>query len=300
MVLAIGEILVDMQAEDYPHRMEIKAHPGGAPFNVVADIALKGGSAGFIGAVGKDEPGQFLIDQVHSIPFLFSKIYVLDDYSTSLAFVRIDEKKERHFSFLRENGADFHFEKTLFDFSYLDKASIVDIGSLMLGKGQGTDFAVKLCKETHYRQKLVAFDVNYRQDTMGNYQKARSLLALIVREADILKVSEDEVQIFAPDIPTFIQAFGEGKLVLITLGNRGSRYFYRGKTGLIPTIPTDPVDTTGAGDAFFGRVLMEIDKAGSLMGAEDVGWEKILTLANEDGAECIKHFGAIRFPGKTD
>ena len=50
------------------------------------------------------------------------------------------------------------------------------------------------------------------------------------------------------------------KLVLITLGKNGSEWRYKGKKNRMPTITVKPVDTTGAGDAFFAGALSVIDK----------------------------------------
>ena len=48
-------------------------------------------------------------------------------------------------------------------------------------------------------------------------------------------------------------------LVCISLGERGSRYRYREMDRTIPSISVRPVDTTGAGDAFYGGVLSQLD-----------------------------------------
>ena len=77
----------------------------------------------------------------------------------------------------------------------------------------------------------------------------------ILGEADIVKFSEDEVEIFTEE---YVSGLCD-KLVLITLGKEGSEWRYKGKSNKIPTISVKPVDTTGAGDAFFAGTLSVLD-----------------------------------------
>ncbi|MBL0335760.1 MAG: hypothetical protein IPP73_10795 [Chitinophagaceae bacterium] len=48
----------------------------------------------------------------------------------------------------------------------------------------------------------------------------------------------------------------------ITLGKDGTLLGLNGETYIIPSIPITPVDTTGAGDAFVGAVLYQLNQYG--------------------------------------
>ena len=48
-------------------------------------------------------------------------------------------------------------------------------------------------------------------------------------------------------------------MVCISLGKDGSKYFYNDLTNTLPSIKVKPVDTTGAGDAFYAGILSQID-----------------------------------------
>ena len=52
---------------------------------------------------------------------------------------------------------------------------------------------------------------------------------------------------------------------MLTLGSKGSMYYYNGERNIVPTEKVQPIDTTGAGDAFFGTFLANI---------ENIEWSK--------------------------
>ena len=103
--------------------------------------------------------------------------------------------------------------------------------------------------------KEVSFDVNFRSDIFKNERQAVDAYKKIIEYADIVKFSSEEAEIFGKDILT---AFPK-KLVLLTLGKDGSKWFFEGKSSSVPTADISPVDTTGAGDAFFAAVLSKLD-----------------------------------------
>ena len=82
MVLSIGEILVDIFMEGDKKTV----FPGGAPFNVAANIAHFNGDVSFYGVVGNDEYGHFLLDFAKKkIPSAL--IEVKDDTSRNVIIV---------------------------------------------------------------------------------------------------------------------------------------------------------------------------------------------------------------------
>ena len=106
--------------------------------------------------------------------------------------------------------------------------------------------------------------------------------------ADIVKFSEDEVEIFTQE---YISTFAD-KLVLITLGKDGSQWRYNGKQNNVATIKVSPVDTTGAGDAFFAGALSVLNKNTSQPLTEQV-LNDALRFGNIAGALNTTGRGAI-------
>ena len=63
---------------------------------------------------------------------------------------------------------------------------------------------------------------------------------------------------------------------------------------MIPSIPIKPVDTTGAGDAFVGAVLYQLDQQNTHVAQLDFpAWEKIIQNANKAGARTCEYLGAM-------
>lgn len=137
-----------------------------------------------------------------------------------------------------------------------DSADIVHIGSLMLSEDEGAAYAARLAKRASSAGKTVSFDVNFRTDIFKDKESAVSRYKTMLEAADIVKFSEDEVEIFGQD---YIDGRLKEKLVCITFGGNGSEWRYLGRRNAVPSVKVKPVDTTGAGDAFYAGVLSRLD-----------------------------------------
>ena len=78
--------------------------------------------------------------------------------------------------------------------------------------------------------------------------------------------------------------------VVITLGERGLIWMRSGEMGRIAAFEVDPVDTTGAGDAFHGAFAAAL--------AAGMEWTEVLRFASAAGAACCTVMGAR--PGLPD
>ena len=80
------------------------------------------------------------------------------------------------------------------------------------------------------------------------------------------------------------------QLFIVTEGSKGSFYYYNGNKGRVPTEKVVPIDTTGAGDAFFGTFLAELEnKEWAAKNLEDA-----LLVANKAGAQATQYVGAVK------
>lgn len=253
MILCVGEILVDMIAQEYNGSISYLRKAGGAPFNVACAISKFGIDSSFVGSVGDDTIGKFLCNFIKKQNL---KSYLIDENknrNTTLAFVDLDENGERSFCFYRKNTADYILPDI--NEEMLDASNIIHIGSLMLSHNEGIEYAKKLIDKAHKKNKLVSFDINFRTDIFQNLEHAVNVYKEILELADIVKFSEDEVEIFNEEYVNSLK----DKLVCISLGKEGSKYIFNDLTNTIPSIKVKPVDTTGAGDAFYAGILSQID-----------------------------------------
>ena len=287
MIICTGEILVDMVGRMNNGILQYDRHAGGAPFNVCSAIAKFGGESIFNGAVGNDLMGSFLID--FSSRQNIRKVYLNIDlkHNTTLAFVDIDENGERNFCFYRKHTADYHLKPI--KEADLKNANIIHFGSLMLSEEEEFKFAQKEMERAKELGKYISFDVNFRTDIFKNEEEALDRYKTILKYVDIVKFSEEEVNIFGK---TYVKNLSQNALVCVSLGDKGSKYIYKNLTNKIPSIKVKPIDTTGAGDAFFAAILMNLD------GINKNEWNKELLdktfkFANIVGALTTLKVGAI-------
>ena len=274
MLVCIGEILADMIGEEKNGITTYERKAGGAPFNVACALKKFGSEVKFVGSVGDDLVGQFLIKYAKDFGMDTTYIHQSAERNTTLAFVELNEEGERSFCFYRKNTADYLMPSVSEEL--IASADIVCIGSLMLADEDCVKYALDIVERAHAQGKTVAFDVNYRTDIFRDKESAVRTYKKILSVADIVKFSEDEVETFTEE---YVNGLTD-KLVLITLGKDGSEWRYKGRKNRVPTITVKPIDTTGAGDAFFAGALSVLDK--------NVG--KPLT---DDILDCSLRFGNV-------
>lgn len=254
MILCAGEILADMIGAERDGVFVYERKAGGAPFNVACAVKKFGVKSAFAGSVGDDIIGGFLKDFAKSVKLDGLCLESDADRNTTLAFVQLDRHGERSFCFYRRNTADYRMPEI--PDGLFDSADIVHIGSLMLSEDEGAAYAERLAERARSAGKTVSFDVNFRTDIFKDKESAVSRYKTMLEAADIVKFSEDEVEIFGRD---YIDGRLKEKLVCITLGGNGSEWRYLGRRNAVPSVKVKPVDTTGAGDAFYAGVLSRLD-----------------------------------------
>lgn len=284
MILCIGEILADMFGKQSADGESFTFRAGGAPFNVACCIARLGGNAGFVGRVGADLIGDKLTEFACDCGLKEVRLQRDGSRNTTLAFVSLDQTGERNFCFYRKNTAD-----SFIDFSDVEPlikvADLVHIGSLMLSEPHGREFASRVANAVHKAGKLLGFDVNYREDIYPDAKVAAQISCEYIAKADIVKLSESEVSLLYGDMQSLRQTTGKNKTVCVTMGEKGSVCFYNGELYQADTVSVRPIDTTGAGDAFYGAFLLARE--------EGLSPQKALAFANVCGALTTTKKGAI-------
>lgn len=299
MLISIGEILVDI-FKDGNSKTTL---PGGAPFNVACNALLYTKAVGFIGTIGKDEDGELLKKTAESKSFKLLVLKELSDRYTSKAIVSLDNG-ERSFKFDRAFGADYIFDIDSIDFNSIKDDDIIHIGSLMLSEKEGREFFEKLVKEIRSKTKAkISFDINYRDDIFSSEVEAKEIFVNALKEADILKFSIEEVELLTKekDLAKGLKSLlNEKQIAVVTLGSKGSIYYHNGHMVEVPTFPVKPVDTTGAGDAFYSYFLASLVNHPDLINS-DKQIKYYLTRANMVGGLATLQKGAINVaPTETE
>ncbi|MGG1662548.1 carbohydrate kinase family protein [Brevibacillus sp. NRS-1366] len=300
-VVACGELLIDFTPVTHAEKGKIafEQNPGGAPANVLTALSGFGKKTSFIGAVGNDAFGRFLKQTLMGAGIGTEGLVLTDDAPTTLAFVHIDQRSDRSFYFYRNPGADTMLCEKDINEELVAQARLFHFGSLSLTHEparSATRKAVEIAKEN---QRQVSFDPNYRASLWENADEARRMILSGIQQADIVKLSEEEVAFVAPtnDVQEatewIIKQYGN-QIILVTLGAKGCFYRTPNHYGIVEGFKVDAVDTTGAGDAFFGGMLYQILEAKEEMtalSAQDL--EQMIRFANAAGAIATTRTGAI-------
>jgi len=302
-ILCIGEALIDMICTDKGKPLaegeNFLKKPGGAPTNVAAAIAALGGNVELASKVGKDPFGQHLVDVMDS--FGVSTKWMLQDenYFTTFAFVSLMENGERDFYFNR--GADGELTRDEVDAIDLKEFSIIHFGSATAFLHGPLQIAyLSLLQKALVQDVFISFDPNYR-NLLFQYNKQSFIDQSwnFLEHCHFFKVSDEEAMMLAGRA-TLTDAVNDlllrtKSVFAITLGKDGTLLRINNETKIIPSIKIKPVDTTGAGDAFVGAILYQLEgrSLAEIKTMALADWEKIVLNGNKAGARTCEYMGAM-------
>lgn len=294
-IFCIGEAVIDFLPGGEP--ASYIRNLGGAPANVAIAVSRNGLEAGFCGKVGDDDFGRFLVSTLKENGVRYLCDGFCGSAVTTMAFVTLTGGGERSFTFARKPGADMFLTKEDVKKTDIESATVVHAGSCSLSAepaASATFYALRLAGSMG---KIVSFDVNYRNLMWKNDSKAAAeKIFEVLPYVDLLKVSQEEAAMLGGEDGFFNLMESNGlSAVVETLGPEGAVCYFKGGTLRVGGTSAKPVDTTGAGDAFWAGFLSKLVMQG--MGrVSDLTEEKIkkaMEYGNVAGSLCILSKGAI-------
>ena len=278
-VVALGEVLIDFASRGADERgfPLMQALPGGAPANFLAALAKYGKSAALLGKVGDDTFGHLLADTVKNAGIDTRGLVIDPTVFTTLAFVTFDEAGDRSFAFARKPGADTCLKWEDVDTSLIDEARVFHFGTLSLTDEPARSTTQRCVAYAKKQGKLITCDPNLRKPLWPGEDAAREQLLWSLRQADVVKISDDEVDFLWSCTPEegadrLLNDFGVS-LAMVTLGPKGCLLKTKKAACQVGCPKVSPVDTTGAGDIFGGSAvcrLLELNKPIAALTAEDL------------------------------
>lgn len=294
-VLCLGEALIDFIPLDSDNLTYQKA-PGGAPANVSVGISKLGGKATFLGKVGNDVLGHFLQRTLTDYGVNTNSMILEDNARTGLTFVTLEPSGERDFSFYINPSADRFLSTDELEPSLFGQHKIFHFGSISLISDPAKSATIRAIELAKEMGMLISYDPNLRLGLWDSPEQAKEMILDTLPNADILKISEDEL-IFLTGCSTLeegIRNLPDLPLILVTLGGEGCMYRYKGQIGNVPAMQSKVVDTTGAGDAFVSGLLYSINKSTKELTEFTVEeMEKIIQFANVSGGLATTKKGAM-------
>lgn len=300
-VCTFGELLIDVT----PYGVSDKGYPvsefnpGGAPANVAVALVNLGVDASFIGQVGDDHWGHFLKSVLDDKKVDTEGLLLNKKYLTTLAMVNLAENGERSFSFYRKDGADVMIEMNQKFKDKIDDADVFHLGSVSMSDEPSRSTSFDCLNYAKTKQKLISYDPNLRELLWRDLSDAKIQILKGMQYADIVKVSEEELFFLTQekDDAKAAQSLMDTypiQILLVTYGAHGCAVCSHHQFSKVEPFKVNAIDTTGAGDGFFGAFLAKVLK--SKLKLADISHEKLVSyarFANACGAIATTKKGAI-------
>lgn len=248
---------------------------GGAPMNVALNLHQLGLNSRLISAIGNDTDGRNLLEFLNSFEIPLDLIQTNFDYETSRVLVDNSDPENIKYTIVSPVAWDFIQWNEEMDKAVEDSDAFV-FGSLAVRNTESLKTLLHLLRHPVLR----VFDANLRPP-FYDFEVIETLLGY----ADILKINEDELVIFADYFKTeptveslcaYLDQHFPMEIICVTRGSKGALIYQKGVITKHPGYKVKVKDSIGAGDAFLsGFVKTYLD---------DKSPEEILDFACKLGA----------------
>ena len=272
---------------------------GGAPANVACALVKLGTSAGFMGAVGEDEPGNKLVKLLQDVGVDTTGVQRHPTAPTRQVYVTRDSGGDRTFAgFGKYNTSEFadtYLQSAKLSPALFAEADFLVLGTLELAYPESEQAVLRSLELAEQYNLKIILDVNWRPVFWQDENTAKTKILALLKRFDFLKLTKEEAQwLFDTTDPgaiTYRLNSLEG--VLVTDGEHGCAYCLGENEGKMPAFSMSVVDTTGAGDGFLAGFIYQLQQVGikNLKDAETA--KRIVTYASAVGALTTIKPGAI-------
>lgn len=271
MIVCCGEALIDMiPSKDSEGNSTLSPVSGGAIFNTAISLGRLGVKTAMFSGISDDLFGKQLIDDLHNSG-VTSHLSIRSNRPTTLAFVELVDGKASY-SFYDENTAGRMIQTE----DLPEMPSEIDafyFGGISLCAEPASSTYAVLAERVH-RDSVLMLDPNIRPGFIQDEQAYRMRLEKMVSYADIIKVSDEDLEwIVRGDMDEsarverlrlFSRSTGS-PLIIVTRGEKGvCAYLSNREAVFVEAKKVEVIDTVGAGDTFNAGVLESLLKSGVL------------------------------------
>jgi len=249
-VVSYGEVVVDLitLVERFPRGNEkifaerVERHPGGVCANFAVAASRLGLETGFMGAVGDDVEGRFLVEALKREGVDVARLLTLEGKPSPVNIVLVEKGGNR---VIVQSAYMLSTQLTPDDVDpgYIAGFRAFHTSAIIPGVAERASQAAK------EKGLLISFDLEEQVAVYG-LRAIRNIL----RNTDILLTGLGASAIIFPgagalDSLMRFARYGP-KTVVAKLGEKGCAIVTKGRVERVPAFKVKPVDTTGAGDAF--------------------------------------------------
>ena len=267
MILCCGEALIDMVAApslDGPDGFV--PHSGGAVFNTAIALGRLGARAGMLTGLSHDMFGDQLADALKASDVDTTHI-IRSNRPSALAFVKLEDG-QASYSFFDENSAGRMIRPEDMPALPSDVTALFFGGISLASDPSASAYAALLDRQGGPRAVMI--DPNIRPLFITDAEGYRRRMAAMIRQADIVKVSDEDLNWLNPAPLTQAEKISAmldtgPSVVIVTQGAEGAIATLSDGTSIaVPAVKTNVVDTIGAGDTFNAGFLAKLSELGLL------------------------------------
>ncbi|PSL34393.1 fructokinase [Planomicrobium soli] len=293
-VLTYGDAFVDYIANN-TNNDAFTRHLGGATVNVAAGVSRLGVPSAFITVTGDDETSAFVRGELEKEGVMLYPSIIVPEKRVSGVFIHLTPDYDRIFADYVNETPDIQVTPNDLLTEAFQRASVFHVCSGTMFHPEAlktTEKAVELAKANGV---ICTFDANIRPLRWDSEQRSRETACKFLQTTDVLKVTTDELA-FLMETESMEEGIARLSafnipLVFLTDGKNGTYALFEEDVFHIPVIPVQPVDTTGAGDAFVAGTIRYIHLNGMPKTKQEV--IECASFSNKLGALCATKAGAL-------
>jgi fructokinase len=293
-IICLGEVLFDLLANQSGVSSDRvtawTALPGGAPANVACAVVKMGDRSSLIGCVGNDQAGIELADKLTSEGVDITGLQRHLTAPTRQVQVLRTVDGDRIFGGFGDTPTDQFADAQLSEVpeALFAGADFLLVGTLALAYPHSASSTWKAVDLAQKQGVKIMVDVNWRPTFWSSVEIAIPQIRQLLIQANYVKFAREEAElIYGKTSPKDLcQFLPKAAGIFVTDGGNICEYWLDGVTGQQPAFSVNPVDTTGAGDAFVAGILHQLGKGNQSAAA-------IVRYAAAAGALTTQQAGAI-------
>lgn len=269
VVAVAGEAVVDMVATGSGPAGTYRALPGGSPANVAVGLVRLGVPTRMIARIGGDAFGRMLRAHLEGNA-VDTRSVVHAPEPSSVAFVHRGGNEPLSFDLRLTGTADWGWTEEELAAAPAGDLAALHVGSLAMVLPPGADLLAAFAGRVR-AHATISYDPNCRPDVMAAVPGARERIEALMRAADIVKVSDGDLEWLRPgaDPAAFAGELVDGGAALAAVTRGAAGGIVAGPRCAPRTVPghrVEVVDTVGAGDAYMSALLAGLYARGLLGG----------------------------------
>lgn len=271
-LVAIGRAALDLNSIEINRPMEetesFRKYVGGSPANIAIGQAKLGQKVKFIGKVGDEHHGRFIVQYMKDAGVDMSDVVVDNEsHMTGLTFTEIKSPSESNIIQYRDEVADLFIRPDEVKEETIANAKTLLVSGTALAQSPSREAVLYAIDLAHQHDTRVIFEIDYRPYTWKSAEETSIYYTLVAQLSDVVIGTRDEFNMLensdeADNKKTVEKLFNyRPELIVIKHGVQGSHSYTKdGKVYDGKAYKANVVKTFGAGDSYAAAFIYALNK----------------------------------------